>query len=106
MFRRFLVTPFRRSFVLLLIVCLGCTAQSVSPDLAQKIERQVRAYYKFPAESKVLVGPGSPSSEFPNYGAIVVTIDNGERKQDLNFLVPKDHGSLIRMNKFDLSKDP
>jgi protein-disulfide isomerase len=106
MFRRFLVTPFRRSFVLLLVVCLGCTAQSVSPDLAQKIERQVRAYYKVPPELKVLVGPASPSSDFPNYDSIVVTIDNGERKQDLNFLVSKDHSSLIRMNKFDLSKDP
>jgi protein-disulfide isomerase len=106
MFRRFLVTPFRRSFVLLLVVCLGCTAQSVSPDLAQKIERQVRAYYKVPAELKVLVGPASPSSDFPNYDSIVVTVDNGEKKQDLNFLVSKDHSSLIRMNKFDLSKDP
>ena len=100
------MTPFRRSFVLLLVVCLGCTAQSVSPDLAQKIERQVRAYYKVPAELKVLVGPASPSSDFPNYDSIVVTVDNGERKQDLNFLVSKDHSSLIRMIKFDLSKDP
>ena len=100
------MTPFRRSCVLLLVVCLGCTAQSVSPDLAQKIERQVRAYYKVPAELKVLVGPASPSSDFPNYDSIVVTIDNGERKQDLNFLVSRDHSSLIRMNKFDLSKDP
>jgi len=74
--------------------------------LAQKIERQVRAYYKVPAELKVLVGPASPSSDFPNYDSIVVTVDNGERKQDLNFLVSKDHSSLIRMNKFDLSKDP
>ena len=100
------MTPFRRSFVLLLVVCLGCTAQSVSPDLAQKIERQVRAYYKVPAELKVLVGPASPSSDFPNYDSIVVTIDSGERKQDLNFLLSKDHSSLIRMNKFDLSRDP
>ncbi|HVR25747.1 MAG TPA: thioredoxin domain-containing protein [Candidatus Polarisedimenticolia bacterium] len=100
------MTPFRRSCVLLLVVCLGCTAQSVSPDLAQKIERQVRAYYKVPAELKVLVGPASPSSDFPNYDSIVVTVDNGERKQDLNFLVSRDHSSLIRMNKFDLSKDP
>lgn len=97
---------FRRSFLLLLIVCLGCAAQSVSPELAQKIERQVRAYYKVPAELKVLVGTASPSPDFPNYESVVVTIDNGERKQDLNFLVSKDHSSLIRMNKFDLNKDP
>jgi protein-disulfide isomerase len=106
MFRRFLVILLRRSFLLLLIVCLGCVAQSVSPELAQKIERQVRSYYKVPAELKVLVGPASPSPDFPNYESVVVTIDNGERKQDLNFLVSKDHSSLIRMNKFDLNKDP
>ena len=96
----------RRSFLLLLIVCLGCAAQSVSPELAQKIERQVRSYYKVPAELKVLVGSASPSPDFPNYESVVVTIDNGQRKQDLNFLVSKDHSSLIRMNKFDLNKDP
>jgi protein-disulfide isomerase len=106
MFRRFLVILLRRSFLLLLIVCFGCAAQSVSPELAQKIERQVRSYYKVPAELKVLVGPASPSPDFPNYESVVVTIDNGERKQDLNFLVSKDHSSLIRMNKFDLNKDP
>ena len=100
------MTLFRRAFVLLLVVCLGCAAQSVSPDLAQKIERQVRAYYKVPAELKVLVGTVSPSPDFPNFDSLVVTIDNGERKQDLNFLLSKDHSSLIRVNKFDLNKDP
>jgi protein-disulfide isomerase len=106
MFRRFLVTLFRRSFLLLLIVCLGCSAQSVSPDLAQKIERQVRAAYKVPAELKILVGPPSPSTEFPNYDSVIVTVDSGERKQDLNFLVSKDRSSMVRMVKYDLSKDP
>jgi protein-disulfide isomerase len=106
MFRRFFVILLRRSFLLLLVVCLGCAAQSVPPELAHKIERQVRAYYKVPAELKVLVGSASPNPDFPNYDSVVVTIDNGERKQDLNFLLSKDHSSLIRMNKFDLNKDP
>lgn len=106
MFRRFFVILFRRSFVLLLIICLGCAAQTVSSDLAKKIERQVRSYYKVPPEFKVLVGQASPSSDFPNYDSIVVTIDSGEKKQDLKFLVSKDRSSLIRMNKFDLNKNP
>lgn len=97
---------FRRSFVLLLVICLGCAAQTVSSDLAKKIERQVRSYYKVPAEFKILVGPATPSSDFPNYDAVVVTIDSGEKKQDLKFLVSKDRSSLIRMNKFDLNKNP
>jgi protein-disulfide isomerase len=88
------------------MVCLGCAAQSVSPDLAQKIERQVRAYYKVPPELKVLVGSASPSPDFPNYDSVVVTIDSGEKKQDLKFLISKDHASMMRVVKFDLSKDP
>ena len=87
------MTLFRRSFLLLLVICLGCAAQSVSPELAQKIERQVRSYYKVPADLKVLVGPPHPAPDFPNYDSVVVTIDSGEKKQDLKFLVSKDHSS-------------
>jgi protein-disulfide isomerase len=100
------VTVIRRSFLLLLAICLGCAAQTVSPELAQKIERQVRSYYKIPPDLKVLVGPATPNPDFPNYDSVVVTVDNGEKKQDLNFLVSKDHSTLIRINKFDLKKDP
>jgi len=100
------VTLIRRSFVLLLMVCLGCVAQSASPDLNKKIERQVRSYYKVPAEVHVIVGVPTPSTDFPNYDSLIVTVDGGERKQDITFLVSKDRSSLIRMTKFDLSKDP
>jgi protein-disulfide isomerase len=106
MLRRFLVTLIRRSFLLLLVVCLGCVAQSASPDLARKVERQVRSYYKIPPEVHLLVGTPSPSSEFPNYESLIVTVDTGEKKQDLTFLVSKDGSSMMRMIKFDLSKDP
>jgi len=100
------VTLIRRSFLLLLVVCLGCVAQSTSPDLTKKIERQVRSYYKIPAEVHLVVGVPSPSSELPNYESVVVTIDNGGKKQDLTFLVSKDHSSMMRLIKFDLNKDP
>jgi protein-disulfide isomerase len=81
-------------------------AQSASPDLARKIERNVRSYYKIPPEVKLLVGAPSPSSDFPNYESVIVTVDNGEKKQDLTFLVSKDRSSMMRLTKFDLSKDP
>jgi protein-disulfide isomerase len=111
------VNLFRRSFLLLLVVCLGCAAQSPSPNMAagggqssdgltQKIERQVRSYYKVPAELKVLVSSPSVSPDFPNYDSVIVTIDSGEKKQDLKFLVSKDRSSMMRLTKFDLSKDP
>lgn len=96
----------RSSFLLLLIVCLGCVAQSSSPDISRKVERQVRSFYKVPAEVHILVGPPSPSTDFPNYDSVVVTIENGSKKQDLTFLISKDRNSMMRLTKFDLSKDP
>ena len=106
MFRRFLVNLIRRCFLLLLAVCLGCVAQSSPSDLSTKIERQVRSYYKIPPEVHLTVGDPSPSPEFPNYEAVVVKIENGEKKQELTFLVSKDRASMMRLTKFDLSKDP
>ena len=106
MFRRSLVNLIRRSFLLLLAVCLGCVAQSSPSDLSRKIERQVRSYYKIPPEVHLTVGDPSPSPDFPNYEAVVVKIENGEKKQELTFLVSKDRNSMMRLTKFDLSKDP
>ncbi|HWW15054.1 MAG TPA: thioredoxin domain-containing protein [Candidatus Dormibacteraeota bacterium] len=96
----------RRSFLLLLVVCLGCVAQSASPELTQKIERQIRSFYKVPPEVHILVGTPSPSSEFPNYDSVTVTVDGGGKNQDLTFLVSKDRSSMMRLTKFDLNKDP
>jgi protein-disulfide isomerase len=106
MLRRFLVTLIRRSFILLLVICLGCVAQTASPDLAKKIERRVRSYYKIPPDAHVLVGVPSASPDFPNYDSVVVTINTADRKQDLAFVVSKDGSSLVRTIKFDLNKDP
>ena len=100
------MTLIRRSFLLLLVVCLGCVAQSASPDLTRKIERQVRSYYKMPPEIHVTVGVPSPSPDFPSYDSVVVTVDSGDKKQDLTFLVSKDRSSMMRLTKFDLTKDP
>jgi protein-disulfide isomerase len=100
------VTLIRRSFLLLLVVCLGCIAQSAPNDLTKKIERQVRSYYKIPPEVKVQVGALSPSSDFPSYDSVLVTVQSGDKKSDLTFLVSKDRTSMMRMTKFDLSKDP
>jgi protein-disulfide isomerase len=116
MLRRFLVTLIRYFFLFLLIACLGCTAQTASSDsnksdanksdLDKKVERHVRSYYKIPAEVKVLVGSLSPSKDFPNYDSVTVTVDNGEKKQDFTFLISKDQSSMMRLTKFDLTKDP
>lgn len=97
----------RRSLFILLLVCLGCVAQSTPPDLARKIEHQVRSYYTIPAEVKVIVGSITASKEMPGYDGVSVTVDGGEAKpKDYQFLISKDRNTLLRVAKFDLTKDP
>ena len=107
MLRRFLVTLLRRSLLILLLVCLGCVAQSAPPDVARKIEHQVRSFYTIPAEVKVTVGAITPSTEWPGYDGVSVNIDGGDGKQkDYKFLLSKDRSTMLRLTKFDLTKDP
>src|ERR1700689_5124819 len=107
MLRRFLVTSIRRSLLLLLLVCLGCVAQSVPPDVAHKVERQVRAFYNIPVDVKVTIGAVVPSTDWPAFDKVSVSIDGGDGKpKDYDFLLSKDRTTLLRVNKFDLTKDP
>ena len=73
------MTLLRRSILVLMLVCLGCSAQlaPAPPDLIQKIERQVRANYSIPASVKITVGPLRPS-DFANYDALTITMEGGE----------------------------
>ena len=95
----------RRALFVLVLVCLGCSAQSVPPDQAQRIERQVRSYYSVPASVKVTLGALRPS-EFPNYNALTIDIAGNGKQRDYDFLLSKDGKTLLRMTRFDLSKDP
>src|SRR5215472_7392109 len=105
MYRRFLVTLLRRSILVLLLICLGCSAQSVPPDVAMRVERQVRSYYKIPPEVKVTVGQLRPS-EFPNYDQVTISLAGDNKKQEVEFLLAKDGKSLVRFTRMDLTKDP
>ena len=100
------MTTIRRSLLVLLLICLGCVAQSAPPETAQKIEHQVRAYYNIPAEVKVIVGAITPSTDWPGYDTVAVSIDGENKKQDYKFLLSKDRGTMLRVTKFDLTKDP
>ena len=99
------MTLLRRSIAVLVLVCLGCSAQSATPEQALRIERQVRVYYSVPASVKITLGP-LRSSEFPNYQALTININGNAKNQDYEFLVSKDGTTLIRMTKLDLTKDP
>lgn len=95
----------RRSLFVLLLVCLGCVAQSAPPDLTRKIEHQVRFYYNLPADVKVTVGSITPSSDVPGYDNISVRLDGDGKQKEYTFLISKDRMTLLRVTKFDLTKD-
>jgi protein-disulfide isomerase len=114
MFRWFRLTIVRRALLVLLLICLGCSAQSpptapassaASPDITRAVERRVRAQYSLPPDVKVILGT-LRSSEFANYDALTVTFASRNKKQDFEFLLSRDHKTLMRMSKFDLSSDP
>ncbi len=124
----------RRACVVLLVICLGCSAQAPPPsgsaaskaaaaspssssspsspsspapsgELAQVIERQVRAHYSLPPDVDLVLGSLRPS-DFPNYDAITIIFVSEEKKQPYEFLLSRDHKTLVRITKMDLSKDP
>lgn len=103
------MTIIRRSLLVLLLICLGCVAQSAPPEIARKIEHQVRSFYNIPAEVRVAVGAITASNDLPGYDAVAVTIGGGdskEKQKDYQFLISKDRNTMLRLTKFDLTKDP
>lgn len=122
MYRRFLVIFLQRALFALLVVCLGCSAQSAPPEsrpkeqavplsplappeLARVVERQVRASYTLPADVKVSVGLPH-TSDVPTYDAMTVRLEGGSKSQDYEFLISNDRKTLMRVSRMDLTKDP
>ncbi|HET7441099.1 MAG TPA: thioredoxin domain-containing protein [Terriglobales bacterium] len=99
------MTLLRRTLVFLVLICLGCSAQSAPPETVKAIERQVRGTYSLPPTVKITVGALKPS-EFANYDVVPITLDGGESPKQYDFLLSKDHKTLFRLTKFDLTKDP
>lgn len=99
------MTLIRRSLFILILVCLGCVAQSTPPDVVLKVQHQVRYYYSLPADVKVSVGSITPSNEMPGYDAVSVTIEGDGKQKVYPFLISKDRNTLLRLTKFDLKKD-
>ena len=82
-----------------------CTVRPIRESCPSESSGRSALFIPVPPEVKVVVGPLRPS-EFPDYDAVTITFDNGGKKQDHEFLLSKDHKTLLRMTKFDLTKDP
>ncbi len=95
---------FKRPVWLVVLFCLGCSAQSLSPEANQRIERQVRAHFKVPDAVTVTVGTPKPS-EFTGYDTLPITFDGGGQKNTHEFLLSKDGKKLLRLTNIDITPE-
>jgi len=96
----------RRIVAVVFLCLLGCSAQqAVSPDLNQRIERQVRASLSIPPYVQVEIGQRKPS-EFPGFDALTVKFTFGEKSSTREFLLSGDGKTLYSMTRMDLTADP
>jgi protein-disulfide isomerase len=106
--RRSFLLFLKRLVALSLLLCVAAAAQTPAPsipaDVAERVQRQVRAYFNIPPD--VTITLGTPTvSEFPNYELVPVTMSRQGKTQKADFLLSKDGKTLIRFTKLDLTKD-
>jgi protein-disulfide isomerase len=100
----------QRLAVVWLLLCTFSVAQTnapiatVSPDVADRVQRQVRAFFNIPPDVNIEIGTPT-ASEFPNYDLVPVTMSREGKTQKAEFLLSKDGKTLIRFTKIDLTKD-
>ncbi len=98
----------KRPIWLMILFCLGCSAQPAqnpTTELNRRIERQVRAHYNIPDSVAISVGERKPS-DFPGYDVVQVIFTQDANHTPNDFLLSQDGKTLIRLTKFDLQRDP
>ena len=108
-----MVLVIRRLAIFLLLLCLGCSAQSNPTEVNRRIERLVRNHYSLPPEVDAKVTNRGPSKDFPQYDQVTVKLSKGEQSTTRDFLVSKDGQKLFQLSpivdpldKIDLANRP
>lgn len=117
------VKPFQILAFALTLAALGCHAQTpalsqsklsatqssgdfLSPELARRVEVQVRSRFDVPPDYEIHIGP-RVKSDLPGYDAISITFSAGTKtSRPITFLLSADNKTLAQFTKFDISKDP
>jgi protein-disulfide isomerase len=100
---------------LLALVGSGCHAQNAAPTTAddakldRRIELLVRSQLQVPPEYDVKIGAKTKST-FPGYTTLPITFSLSSKPDAkpavVDFLLSDDGNTLVRLMKFDLTKDP
>jgi protein-disulfide isomerase len=101
------VTFFRHVCVATLVLASGCSAQQPAPAppdpaLNRRIETRIRSHYtNIPSTVAVKIGERR-ASEYPGFDTITITLEQGDRKSSLDFLISQDNTRLARPEKIDV----
>jgi protein-disulfide isomerase len=99
----FVVHLIRRLALLLLLLCLGCSAQSNPAEVNRRVERLVRNYYTLPANVNVEIADRAASKDFPQFDQITVKLSRGSQTTTRQFLISKDAQKVYQLTAI---KDP
>ncbi len=99
----------RRLFLCVMLLAVGCRAQSPAPtgaELNRSIEKQFRASFNLPPYVDVAVGERQPSQDFAGYDKVTLKLSYGGHTQTRDLLLSKDGKTLLSVVKMDLTRDP
>src|SRR5207302_8434471 len=89
----------KRSLTLLLLLCLGCSAQSVSPSSADndmRIKRLIRNSRHLRDDVNITLGQRKPSA-YGQYDELPVTLSKGDFKKEEAYYISKDGRNLVQI---------
>jgi len=100
----------------LLAIAVMCHAQtlplSVTPGSAprgssvnRRVEVLIRSQFSVPSNYDIVFGEKT-KSDIPGYDTLPVTFIHESKQTTATFLISKDCSTLVRLEKFDISKDP
>lgn len=97
------------TFLFLILVAGGCKGQSagagaLSPEVTRRVQTEIRSRYSVPPAVNISLS-AAETSDVPGFDKIVVTFTHDEKTTTFDFLISKDHNTLARLEKIDISKD-
>ena len=98
-----------RSYLCLLLLIVGCSAQSAPPlsdlSLNRRIENQLRSQYSIPPTVDIKLGEVKPS-DIAGFDTLPVALTTSNHNTtNLEFLLSKDKKTLGHLEKFDITSD-
>jgi len=98
--------------VLFFVVLLGagCRAQNpgtsaaISPDVAHRIQTEIRARYNVPQRVTMTLAEPKPSA-FAGYDTLQIKFSGGTTLTTIDFLLAKDRKSVARLESIDITQD-